>query len=101
MDRNYRIVLSAIGLVLVLAVATAARAEHTCMLNGQSYPENAVVCSGGLALVCSNGAWQDSHGARCDAPTGSYLGPRRPFQERNAEPVPDFYKEKYPELNLQ
>lgn len=99
MDGKYRIWLSALG--LVLAAAAPARAQHACDLNGKSYPENSTVCSGGLALVCSNGVWQDSHGARCDAPTGSYLGARRPLEERNTEPIPDFYKEKYPELNLQ
>lgn len=85
----------------VAAVPRPAGAQQTCMLDGQKYPENAVVCSNGLVLVCTNGTWQNNEGARCDAPSGSYLGARRPLEEKNAEPVPDFYKQKYPGLNLQ
>ena len=86
---------------LVLVTATSATAGSRCMLDGQEYPENASVCSGGLVNFCSNGTWQSSNGARCDASTGSYLGARRPYEERNDEPVPKYYKEKYPDLNLQ
>jgi hypothetical protein len=98
MDRTAKIALALI--VLVLA-ATPARAQHQpCMLDGRNYPEDATVCSGGLLLFCSNGTWQNNQGARCDDPSGAYVGPRRPFTEYNREPIPDFYKEKYPELNL-
>jgi hypothetical protein len=90
-----------VGLGLLLAVASASPAQARCVLDGNEYPENALVCSGGLVLFCANGSWQSNNGARCDTPTGSYVGPRRPFQEHNDEPIPDFYKEKYPELNLQ
>lgn len=101
MSRTATIVTVLLGLGLV-ALATRAAAQPTpCTLNGQSYPENSVVCSDGLALFCANGTWQSNQGARCNAPSGDYLGARRPFEERNAEPVPDFYKEKYPNLNLQ
>jgi len=99
MSRKRKISMSIVGLAVV--AATAAGAQNACVLEGQKYPENAVVCSGGLSLFCTNGSWQNNEGARCDTPSGSYLGPRRPLQERNAEPVPDFYKEKYPDLNLQ
>jgi hypothetical protein len=97
-----RFVTTSIALATLCAVALpgAALAQQTCMLSGQQYPENAEVCSDGLVLACSNGTWQNNQGARCDARSGSYLGARRPFEERNAEPVPDFYKEKYPSLNL-
>jgi hypothetical protein len=87
--------------ILAFFVTVATSAQQPCMLDGQSYPENAVVCSAGMSLFCANGTWQNNQGARCDSPTGSYLGPRRPLQERSAEPIPDFYKEKYPQLNLQ
>lgn len=92
-----------IGLLgaLLLAGAAPGRAQQTCMLDGQSYPENAVVCSGGLVMYCSNGTWQGSDGQRCDVANGTYLGPRRPFHDKNAEPVPDFYKERYPDLHLE
>jgi hypothetical protein len=89
------------SLALALCAATSTAARASCMLEGREYPEDATVCSGGLALFCSNGTWQNNEGQRCDAPSGNYLGPRRPLQERNPEPVPDFYKEKYPGLNLQ
>jgi hypothetical protein len=92
---------AAVAAFLLVVTASAAGAQNTCMLEGVTYPENAVVCSGGLALFCANGTWQNNEGARCDATSGSYLGPRRPLQERNPEAVPDFYKEKYPSLNLQ
>ena len=90
----------ALATLCVIALPGPARAQQTCMLNGQQYPENAVTCSNGLVLVCSNGTWQNNEGARCDAQSGSYLGARRPLEERNDEPVPDYYKEKYPGLNL-
>jgi hypothetical protein len=99
MRRKRKIALSMIG--LLVAAATSAHAQHTCTLDGQPYPENATVCSGGLLLFCTNGTWQNNEGARCEGPTGAYVGPRRPLQERNAEPVPKFYKDKYPDLNLQ
>ena len=99
MSRKRKIALSMMG--LLVAVATGAHAQQRCMLDGNEYPENAVVCSGGLSLFCSNGTWQNNEGARCDTPTGTYLGPRRPLEERNPEPVPDFYKQRYPDLNLQ
>lgn len=97
-----RFVTTSIAIAALCAVALPGRAgaQQTCLLNGQSYPENASVCSDGLAVVCFNGTWQNNDGARCDARSGSYLGARRPFEERNNEPVPDFYKEKYPNLNL-
>lgn len=87
--------------VLFLGVAGAAHAQSKCVLDGKAYEENVVVCVGGLVNVCSNGTWQGNDGARCDGPSGSYVGSRRPFDERNPEPVPDFYKERYPDLNLQ
>lgn len=83
------------------AVPGSARAQQTCMLDGRKYPENASVCSNGLVLFCANGTWQNNEGARCDAQSGSYLGARRPLEEKNTEPVPDYYKERYPGLNLQ
>lgn len=84
--------------LLILCATTSAHAEGSCTLGGQKYPENAVVCSGGLVLACSNGTWQNNNGARCDAPSGAYLTPQRPYQERNAEPIPDFYLQQYPWL---
>lgn len=89
------------ALVLILCATENARAEGSCMLNGQKYPENAVVCSGGLMLACANHTWQNNNGARCDAPSGTYLTPQRPLQERNAEPIPDFYLKQYPWLGSQ
>ena len=83
-----------------LLAATGADAQSECTLDGQKYPENTLVCSGGLVNYCANGTWQSSGGARCDAPTGAYLGARRPFEERNTEEVPQFYKDKYPDLKL-
>ena len=90
----------ALAALCVLAQPGRAAAQQTCMLNGQKYPENAVVCSNGLALFCANGSWQNNEGQRCDTQSGSYLGARRPLEGRNDEPVPDFYREKYPDLNL-
>lgn len=97
-----------IVLVAVLAIVSLAASSSNagaqdggCMLDGQRYPENATVCSNGLVLFCTNGVWQNNDGARCDAPSGAYVGSRRPLTERNPEPVPDHYKEKYPGLNLQ
>jgi hypothetical protein len=29
------------------------------------------------------------------------LTPLRPFEEKNREPIPEYYREKYPELGLQ
>lgn len=99
MSRKHKVALSVLG--VVLAAATGAGAQGGCLLEGVAYPENAVVCSRGLALFCANGTWQNNEGARCDTPSGSYLGARRPLQEKNPEPVPDFYKEKYPSLPLE
>lgn len=82
----------------ILCATTGARAEGSCTLGGQRYPENAIVCSGGLTLACSNGTWQNNNGARCDAPSGTYLTPLRPYQKYNDEPIPDYYLEKYPGL---
>ena len=86
---------------LLLVAVTTAGAEQNCRLEGREYPPDVVVCSGGLALYCSNGTWQNNEGQRCDAPTGEYLGPRRPLAEKNDEPIPQFYKDKYPDLGLQ
>jgi hypothetical protein len=97
MRRTLAITMSMVGF---LVAATSAVAQSKCLLDGVEYPENAVVCSGGLVLFCANGTWQNNDGARCDTPSGSYLGARRPLAERNPEAVPDFYKEKYPGLNL-
>jgi hypothetical protein len=99
MRRTLVITMSVVGFLAV--AATGAVAQSRCLLDGVEYPENASVCSAGLVLFCANGTWQNNEGARCDAQSGSYLGARRPLEERNAEPVPDFYKEKYPALNLQ
>lgn len=97
-----KVPLRSLWLALALALPGSAGAEaSSCMLDGREYPENSYVCSGGLQLYCSNGTWQTVNGARCDEPTGSYLGPRRPFEEKNPEPVPEFYKEKYPWLHLE
>jgi len=93
---------SLLALALAALAAPDARAQQgACTLDGRTYPEDATVCSNGLALFCTNGVWQNNEGQRCDAPSGAYLGALRPYQERNTEPVPDFYKEKYPGLNLQ
>lgn len=98
MSRKLGMAVMALG--MVLATTSGARAQSGCTLEGVPYPENAVVCSAGLALFCANGTWQNNEGARCDASSGSYLGARRPLEERNAEPVPEYYREKYPSLNL-
>jgi len=85
---------------LILAAATAAQAQHDCQLDGQAYPENATVCSNGLVLHCSNGTWQNNDGAHCESRSGSYLTPLRPYKERSDEEIPEYYKEKYPNLGL-
>jgi len=92
--------LAAVRAALLLC-ATSTAAGASCLLDGREYPEDATVCSSGLVLFCTNGTWQNNEGRRCDAPSGAYVGPRRPYQERNTEPVPEFYREKYPGLNLQ
>jgi hypothetical protein len=89
--------------VLPLAVAllaSAAAAQHPCQLEGASYPENAVVCSRGIVLNCANGIWQSNQGARCEVANGSYLTPLRPYKPKSDEPIPEFYREKYPWLKL-
>jgi hypothetical protein len=98
-----RLVTTPIAFAVFCAVALPGRAaaQQQCMLNGRQYPENAQVCSGGLVQFCTNGTWQNNEGARCDAQSGSYLGARRPLEEKSAEPVPKFYKDQYPGLNLQ
>ena len=101
--RQRHIVLAAVVVLASLAacVSIAVAQGGSCMLDGQRYPENASVCSNGLVLFCTNGVWQNNEGARCEAPSGSYVGPRRPLSKTNPEPVPEFYKERYPGLNLQ
>lgn len=79
--------------------ASTANAQQTCSLEGRLYPENAVVCSRGLELVCSNGVWQNNDGRRCDSRDGSYLSPLRPYQPKSDEPIPEYLREKYPFLN--
>ena len=86
------------GTCLTLAAATPAAAEQTCPLGGQAYPANVIVCSGGLVATCINGNWQSNNGQRCDAPSGTYLGPRRPFEPKNQEEIPEYYRDKYPGL---
>jgi len=95
-----KIMQALLSIALVALTATAAWAQKECLLEGREYPENAMVCSGGLVLNCSNGIWQNNDGGRCNAQSGSYVGPLRPFQERNDEQIPEYYKEKYPNLNL-
>ena len=75
-----------------LCWAEPAAADGECRLNGASYPQSVTVCSNGLALTCSNGTWQDNNGQRCDQPTGTFLGPRRPFREKNTESIPEEYR---------
>lgn len=93
------------GIVATVSIAflTAApvSAGDNCQLGSQAYPPNVTVCSGGLSVTCINGNWQNNNGQRCDAPSGTYLGPRRPFEERNHEQVPEYYRKKYPSLRLQ
>ncbi|HEY8517638.1 MAG TPA: hypothetical protein VIS07_19190 [Candidatus Binatia bacterium] len=86
--------------LLVLAGPASALAQDgsSCLLDGRRYPENAVVCSGGLVMYCSNGTWQSNDGQRCDARSGAYVSPLRPFAERNTEPIPEEYLEQYPWL---
>lgn len=83
----------------VLLAASTAKAQQTCSLEGRPYPENAVVCSRGLELVCSNGVWQNNEGRRCDSRDGSYLSPLRPYQPKSDEPIPEYLREKYPFLD--
>jgi hypothetical protein len=92
-----------VGLLMgsALVAPDDSRGEESCQLGQTRYPSNAVVCSGGLVLYCSNGIWQDNGGQRCDTTDGSYLTPLRPYQEKSNEPIPEFYKEKYPWLHLQ
>ena len=71
-----------------------------CTLGEKKYPENATVCSNGLEQHCENGVWQNNSGTRCDAGDGDYLTPQRAYQEESDEPIPEYYKEKYPWLNL-
>lgn len=86
------------ALVFLLLASATARAQQSCQLEGRSYPENAVVCSRGLQIVCVNGTWQNLEGARCDVRDGSYLTPLRPYQEKSDEPIPEYLLEKYPFL---
>jgi len=86
--------------VLCLVALPGGAAAQDCSLEGRQYPENATVCSNGLALFCGNGTWQSSDGARCNTPSGTYVDSRRPIEEKNTEPIPEFYKEKYPSLDL-
>ncbi len=83
-----------------LLAATEAVAQQSCQLEGARYPENAVVCSRGIVLNCANGTWQSDQGARCEASNGAYLTPLRPYQPKSGEPIPEYYKEKYPWLKL-
>ncbi|MEW6272323.1 MAG: hypothetical protein AB1689_23825 [Thermodesulfobacteriota bacterium] len=94
---------TALAVLLLLASVRAepARGQSGCMLDGRHYPENAVICSGGIVTYCSNGVWQSNDGQRCDVRSGAYLSPLRPFEERNREEIPEYYREKYPELGLQ
>ena len=89
-----------IGLAGGIAVASAAsaRAEGNCRLGNQVYPENAAVCSQGLSLYCVNGTWQNNQGTRCNAASGSYLSPLRPYRPRNDEPIPEYELQKNPAL---
>lgn len=80
-----RFVGSALAVLLLALVSDG----DTCRLAGREYPPDVMVCSGGLAVVCQNGMWQNNDGRRCDGPTGSYIGPQRPFAARNDEPIPD------------
>jgi hypothetical protein len=87
-------------LLAAALVASEATAQQPCDLEGRAYPENAVVCSRGIVLNCANGVWQSNQGARCDAGNGAYLTPLRPYQPKSNEPIPEYYKEKYPWLGL-
>lgn len=77
------------GCGLALALLTLVSSGDTCRLGGKEYPPDVVVCSGGLAVVCQNGSWTNNDGRRCDGPTGSYIGPQRPFAGKNDEPIPE------------
>lgn len=101
MSRSTPSIIAFLAALCAAAAPDLARAQQPCMLDGQKYPENAQVCSNGLVLFCANGTWQNNEGARCDQQSGSYLGARRPLEEKNTEPIPDYYKQRYPGLNLQ
>lgn len=88
------------ALVVALLAASATSAQQACQLEGRPYPENAVVCSRGIVLSCANGTWQSNEGARCNGSNGAYLTPLRPYQPKSDEPIPEYYREKYPWLNL-
>ncbi|HZR81998.1 MAG TPA: hypothetical protein VFD92_12955 [Candidatus Binatia bacterium] len=90
--------LLALAVGLVLGLAARASAQQSCLLDRTSYPENAVVCSSGFVIYCSNGVWQNNNGARCDTPSGSYLTPLRPYQAQSSEPIPEYLLQKYPGL---
>ncbi|MDG2305495.1 MAG: hypothetical protein P8R42_12775 [Candidatus Binatia bacterium] len=89
-----------ISLLYLLFVPTLALAGEDCRRGGESYPSNVTICSGGLAVTCMNGSWQSNDGQRCDGPTGSYIGARRPLQEKNDEPIPEYIREENPGLDL-
>ena len=80
--------------ILSGSVATAA----DCRLDGRLYPPNVMICKGGLAQICINGNWQNNDGLRCDQPTGTLLGPRRPFASHNDEAIPEEVLERHPGL---
>ena len=86
---------------IATAAPTAAWADGSCQLGGREYPENASVCSNGLVLYCSNRVWQNNDGTHCNDPSGAYLSPLRPYTPRSDEPIPEYWKEKYPNLNLE
>ncbi len=89
-----------IVLMCLLLAPTWASGAEECRLAGQAYPPNVTVCSGGLAVTCMNGNWQNNDGQRCDGVTGSYIGARRPLKERNDEPIPEYIREQNPGLDL-
>lgn len=74
---------------LVVTLLTLVASGDTCRLGGKEYPPDVMVCSGGLVVSCQNGTWQNNDGRRCNEPTGSYVGPQRPFSGRNDEPIPE------------
>ncbi len=90
-----------IGLAVLVAFGvTGSASAMDCRLDGQVYPPDVTICSGGLAVSCVNGSWQNNDGRRCDEPTGSYVGARRPLVGTNPEPIPEYYREAYPGLKL-
>jgi hypothetical protein len=91
--------LCAATLAAAAAAAASAEAAQTCLLDGNSYPENAVVCSHGLQVQCVNGSWQGNDGTRCNSPTGDYTNSFRPYQPKSDEPIPEYYLKKYPWLD--